>query len=217
MDDTKESEKNRSWLSLSDAAAILGVHFTTLRRWADAGEIACIRTPGGRRRFNVEVVHQFLRQHQQAEAARLPAILENRIIDHTRHDVRALNPNTETWMSLLSPEQKLQLRQTGHRLNALLLQYSDRSTNGEAFLDEGKRIASQYGSICFQARVPFVQTIRAFQFFQRSILDSIHETSFLRDNTDRVNHELYRRTSYFFDETLLAVVGQYLSSAQFME
>ncbi len=217
MDNTKESEKNRSWLSLSDAAAILGVHFTTLRRWADAGEIACIRTPGGRRRFSAQVVSEFLRQHQQAQAAKLPAVLENRIIDHTRHDVRQLNPTTETWMSLLSPEQKLRLRQTGHRLNALLLQYSDRCTNGQAFLEEARRIASEYGSICFQARVPFVQTIRAFQFFQRSILDSLHETSFLRDRGDQASHELYRRTSYFFDETLLAVVSQYLSSAQFKE
>lgn len=217
MNKLTQSGDNKAWLSLSEAAAILGVHFTTLRRWADAGEIACIRTPGGRRRFSAEVVSQFLRQHQQAEAAKLPALLEARIINHTRHDVRALNPKTEAWMSLLSPEQKLRLRQTGHRLNALLMQYSNQTTSSEPFLEEGKRIACEYGSICFQAHVPFVQTIRAFQFFQRSVLDAIHETSFLRDSRGQANPELYKRTSYFFDETLLAVVGQYLSSAQITE
>jgi excisionase family DNA binding protein len=214
MTNPKSPDNNRQWLGLSEAAAILGVHFTTLRRWANEGQIACIRTPGGRRRFSAEVIGRFLHRRQQAEAAGLPAILENRIIDHTRHDIRGLNPQTETWMSLLSPEQKLRLRQTGHRLNALLLQFSTPTANGEPFLEEGKRIASEYGSVCFEARVSFVQTIRAFQFFQRSILDAVHETSFLGDNSDLANLELYRRASYFFDETLLAAVSQYLTSAQ---
>lgn len=38
-------------LRLSDAAAIIGVHPETLRRWADAGKVRTFRTPGGQRRF----------------------------------------------------------------------------------------------------------------------------------------------------------------------
>jgi len=210
----KPTEKSKkTWLSLSEAAEILGVHFTTLRRWADAGQIPCAKTPGGRRRFRIEIVEQFLRQqHQPSE--QLPALLENRLVDHARHDVKGLNPLTETWFNLLSPEQRLELRQTGSRLTALLMQYSNRPASGEAYLEEGKRIAGNYGSICFQAGLPFIQTIRAFQFFQRSILDAVHETSFLKDIGDQRNHQLYARTSHFFDETLLAVVSQYLASSE---
>ena len=40
------------WLSLSEASALLGVHASTLRRWADSGRVPCQRTPGGHRRFN---------------------------------------------------------------------------------------------------------------------------------------------------------------------
>lgn len=39
-------------LRLSDAAAIIGVHPETLRRWADAGKVRSFRTPGGQRRFD---------------------------------------------------------------------------------------------------------------------------------------------------------------------
>lgn len=39
-------------LRLSEAAAVLGVHPDTLRRWADSGKVPSARTPGGERRFN---------------------------------------------------------------------------------------------------------------------------------------------------------------------
>lgn len=39
-------------LRLAEAAAQIGVHPETLRRWADEGKVSCVRTPGGERRFS---------------------------------------------------------------------------------------------------------------------------------------------------------------------
>jgi excisionase family DNA binding protein len=39
------------WLTLGEAARLLGVDVTTLRAWADAGKVRMFRTPGGHRRF----------------------------------------------------------------------------------------------------------------------------------------------------------------------
>jgi len=47
-------------LRLSDAAAIIGVHPETLRRWADAGKVRSFRTPGGPRRFHRADVENLL-------------------------------------------------------------------------------------------------------------------------------------------------------------
>jgi excisionase family DNA binding protein len=47
-------------LRLSDAAAIIGVHPETLRRWADAGKVRSFRTPGGQRRFDRTDVENLL-------------------------------------------------------------------------------------------------------------------------------------------------------------
>ena len=47
-------------LRLSEAASLLGVRPETLRRWADAGTVPCVRTPGGERRFRREdIVHVY--------------------------------------------------------------------------------------------------------------------------------------------------------------
>jgi len=211
MTNQSPSKKSKIWLNLSEAAEILGVHFSTLRRWADAGDIECMRTPGGRRRFKAEVIVQFLQHHQQAPVSNSLAVIGSHLIDHTRRELQASSSTTEPWMLRFSAEQKLQFRQTGSRLTALLMQYSNRTENGGAFLEEGKRLSAGYGTLCYQAGLPVTHTIQAFLFFQRSILDAVHETGFLGEINDAHSLQLYQRASFFFDEMLLALVDQYFS------
>ena len=44
----------------SQAAVYLGVSLATVRRWTDAGHIACFRTPGGQRRFSRQQLDEFI-------------------------------------------------------------------------------------------------------------------------------------------------------------
>jgi excisionase family DNA binding protein len=45
-------------LTPGEAAERLGVHVSTLNRWADAGHLETYRTPGGHRRFRVSDVNR---------------------------------------------------------------------------------------------------------------------------------------------------------------
>ncbi|RME06439.1 MAG: helix-turn-helix domain-containing protein, partial [Anaerolineae bacterium] len=58
----------KQWLSLSEAAKILGVHPGTVRNWADQGKIPVHRTPGGHRRFLRQEV-EFWQQANSATSA----------------------------------------------------------------------------------------------------------------------------------------------------
>lgn len=44
--------------TVSKAAALLGVHPNTLRRWEREGKIAAARTPGGHRRYSIEEINR---------------------------------------------------------------------------------------------------------------------------------------------------------------
>ena len=44
-------------LTTHDAAAVLGVGTTSIKRWADEGVLRCVRTPGGHRRYPRDAVH----------------------------------------------------------------------------------------------------------------------------------------------------------------
>ena len=51
---------NGHWLRLAVAAELLGVSASTVRRWCDAGSLACYRTAGGQRRFRAEDIELLL-------------------------------------------------------------------------------------------------------------------------------------------------------------
>lgn len=52
MPTTATPNDRRLVFTSSQAALYLGVSLATIRRWTDAGHIACYRTPGGQRRFS---------------------------------------------------------------------------------------------------------------------------------------------------------------------
>ncbi len=47
-------------LTVSQAAAELGVSIATVRRWSNAGHLQGYRTPGGQRRFTPEQLEAFM-------------------------------------------------------------------------------------------------------------------------------------------------------------
>ncbi len=56
-------------LSPSDAAALIGCHEDTLKRWAADGKVAAFRTPGGWWRFRRADIDAFLAPAQPEDGA----------------------------------------------------------------------------------------------------------------------------------------------------
>jgi MerR family transcriptional regulator, light-induced transcriptional regulator len=50
-------------LSTAEAARLAGVGTTSVKRWADEGVLACLKTAGGHRRFERSTLEDFLRRH----------------------------------------------------------------------------------------------------------------------------------------------------------
>jgi excisionase family DNA binding protein len=203
------------WVDLSEAARILGVHFTTLRRWADTGKIPHIRTPGGRRRFARSELENFLRNLDQAPSTTQTTALAKtpaQIQPSTQSSAHPLERSS--WTDLMDEEQRSKMRSSGQRLLALLMQYNCRSDPGESFLDECRQMGQEYGRICYQANMSMVDTINAFQYFRRSVLESVHETSFLNGENDSASQRIFQRTIHFLDTFLLEIVASYTNLQQ---
>jgi excisionase family DNA binding protein len=206
----RKNLEHETWLELAEAAEYLGVHFSTLRRWADAGEIPFLRTPGKRRRFTLAALEAFLQQRKQGSANPLALAqpLQERAIDHARTGLRNM-PVSESWFGRLNEAQRAGMRGTGHRLMALLLQYNSRQEGGEVFLEEGKRILRDYGQVCQEIGLSLPETVRIFLFFRRSILDAVHETGSIGGREDQTGLHLYHRTTDFLDELIVELIGGY--------
>jgi excisionase family DNA binding protein len=62
-------------LSTRQVAELLGVGEATVKRWADAGEIDCFRTPGGHRKFRLRDITTFVQKRHYTVGDAFPAQL----------------------------------------------------------------------------------------------------------------------------------------------
>jgi len=205
-------------LELTQAAHLLGVHPSTLRRWADSGKIAHVRTLSGRRRFSPPILEHASREMQQASFGkgdnRFDANVESHTLALTRQRSNELSTRPGNWYDRLNEEQRLLFRYSGQRLLGLLIQFISRYDAGETFLEEGKKIARDYGRICFRAKMSVSQTAEAFLFFRRSILESVHATAGLSGPNDQDGYRVLLRTTDFFDALLVATIESYSALEQ---
>jgi excisionase family DNA binding protein len=207
------AETSSSWLELGEAADLLGVHFTTLRRWADAGQVPCIRTPGGRRRFN------------RAElAAFLAGLHSGSAVDNKTHgkpgvpapvsELTHAGLSREPWYPRLDEAQRAAMRVEGQGLLAVLMQFATRTNGGEVFLEEGRRVASRYGVACQRAGLTLGEMIQTFIHVRRGIMDSVYQAGALAGAPDADAWRLYDRMDTFLDNMLLAMLESFDSARQ---
>jgi len=197
------------WLDLSDAAQLLGVHFSTLRRWTDTGKVPCIRTPGGRRRFRRSELEAFLASLQQNHGSTLVPFGDLHHPENIAVRVSHLGMAHEPWYRKIGEEQRNAMRRGGQQLMAILMQYTTRTNGGEAFLIQGRQLAAYYGEACRQSGLSMVETLQAFLSVRNSIFDSVYEAGTLAGMADADTWRLYDRMNEFLDSMLLATVEAY--------
>lgn len=199
-----------SWMDLSEAAEFLGVHFTTLRRWADAGKVPYIRTPGGRRRFNRAELAAFLNSLRRGDRRAITTVTEAEVLSSRGGlSVKRVDVSGEPWYDRLDEAQVSAMRNHGQRLLAILMQYASRSNGGEVFLEEGRRLANRYGMTCYEAGLSLVETVHAFVRVRRSIIDAVYQAGALAGSPDADTWRLYDRMNTFLDNMLLAMLEAY--------
>jgi excisionase family DNA binding protein len=65
----EDMSSQQDTLTTREAAEILGVGTTSIKRWADAGLLPCVKTPGGHRRFQRDVINAFVECEKQPPSA----------------------------------------------------------------------------------------------------------------------------------------------------
>jgi MerR family transcriptional regulator, light-induced transcriptional regulator len=67
----------KSAYSTAELANLLRVNESTVKRWSDTGDLACVKTKGGHRRFAVATVMEFIRKNNLSASAVLLGSLPN--------------------------------------------------------------------------------------------------------------------------------------------
>lgn len=161
---------SEEWLSLSEAASILGVHPSTVRSWADHDQLPSQRTPGGHRRFHREDVDRLLRQKQEGSQLESTYVVQN-ILRTARLTIGEGRLENEEWYRKMDEEARHQYRLSGRSLVQGLV--SHLHSEGDGMEAEARSLGYEYASRGRRCGLSSIEAAYAFQFFRTMVMDSI--------------------------------------------
>lgn len=201
------------WLSLKDASDFLGVHYTTLRGWADRGEIPVFRTPGGHRRFSVADLRRFLAERSSS----LARVDESGLVDvalvRVRQEMEREAIVAQRWHYPLEGDAQQERRQRGRQLFALAVSYVLKPHQRARILENGRELGFAYGQEAVDSGVSLAETGRAVQFFRRQLVEVMRAEDG-EQGRDAADVQIERLIDQFIDEVLYAVLDGYEQSKE---
>lgn len=203
------SWETKEWLSLTETCELLGVHPTTLRRWVDAGEIPCFRTPGGHRRFRLAELTAWMEGNKSTSALPSDALVQT-AVGFARQEMADQRVSGEAWyLAFAREEERQQMRDTGRRLFGLAVQYMGRTHNHEPILHEAQRIGEFYGQECARCGMGLVDTMRALFFFRESLIRAARPGQVGSGQYDEEDIRIHRQLRHLLDEVMYACLAGY--------
>jgi len=196
------------WLSLSDVAAMVGVHPSTVRLWSNKGVIPVHRTQGGHRRYRRDEVELWLKASRQQNPVE-PASVVQQALSRIRFQIGEGHLETETWYQKLDSDARSQYRLSGKVLLQGLANFL--SSEGEEAIAEARSIGYEYASRGRRHGLSSLEAIRAFLFFRNLLLIDISKTYQEANLPGKAWQEMLSRLHAFTDQIMLSLLETYLA------
>src|SRR3972149_1709780 len=111
------------WLSLSDAAKVLGVHPSTVRLWSDKGVLPTHKTQGGHRRYKRSEISLWAETSRKSGTIE-PEGMMNEVIKNVRMQISEGRLQAESWYQKLDEKARTQYRTSARSLFHGLITYA---------------------------------------------------------------------------------------------
>jgi excisionase family DNA binding protein len=197
----------KEWLSLSEVAKILGVHPSTVRNWADQGQLPVHRTQGGHRRFKRSDVELWT-QSQKANGPREADLVVQSALGRTRFHVSEGKLAEEAWFQKLDENARNQYRRSGRAMLQGMNAYL--SSDETLAAAEARATGYEYATIGRRCELSSVEAIGAFLFFRNMLVESmisVYENASI--NSPYAWSDMLRKINAFTDQVLLALLENY--------
>jgi len=196
------------WLTLSEAAGFLGIHYSTMRTWADKGEIRVFRTPGGHRRFSTADLRRFLEERANTtDLASVEVIMESALVK-VRAEIDKMPQGQPSWRNNLDDLGRQTRQERGRNLFALALNFVLKPGQRARLLTDGRTLGQEYGQEAARSGTSMAESGRAVQFFRTQLLSAVRDGD-ERSPLDAEDVRIQRVIDQFLDEILYAVLDGY--------
>ncbi len=198
------AEQDR-WLTLGQACKLLNVDESTLRRWADAGQVRTFRTPGGHRRFAESDVKAIVQGRGRTQYSDVGDLATKRI----RQQLHRKPGSAADWYTSVDEVQREKLRPLGRRLMQLVADYVAKRGRRTSVLEEARLTGAEYGAELASAGMTLTQAMQAFTFFRKSLDQSAKQALAKAGTGAHEATDVSEQIMALADEVLLGIAGAY--------
>ncbi len=196
-----------TYLSISEASRFLGVHGTTLRRWADAGAVPVYLTPGGHRRFAVADIEALAARKPLNEQA-LASTWVQRALAQARTELDRVEQPPD-WLIQFDDAERAAWRQVSMRLMGIVLRYVSTPDDDERLLDEARAIGMNYARNAQRFGLSLTTALEAALFFRDTLVEAAMDMPERAGQSSEAGIQLLRRISRVLNVVQLAVAAGY--------
>jgi excisionase family DNA binding protein len=196
------------WLSLSDAAKLLGVHPSTVRLWSDKGVLPVHKTQGGHRRYKRGEILLWAETNSKSRNEALePEGMMQEVVKNVRMQISEGHLQAESWYQKLDEEARVQYRMSARSLFQGLMTYV--ATDGQEADSEAYAIGYEYASRARRYNLSYVDAARAFLFFRDTLVESVIKVYGEANVPTKRATEMYTRIHTFTDDILISLLETY--------
>ncbi|MDZ4770915.1 MAG: helix-turn-helix domain-containing protein [Chloroflexota bacterium] len=204
---TQHHVTESEWVSLREAASLLGVHPATVRNWADKGELASRRTPGGHRRFRKADLIHYAAAQGDVQPLEVQVIIQN-ALGQARMDVSGGGLKDEPWYQALGEPVRGQLRDQGRAVLEALRGYLNAGAP-DVRLAEPIRLGTVYAVALQSASLTLPQAVRAFFYFSDFVTNAVLSWSEIAPRSANEWATLIRQINHFMNTMMLSILEYY--------
>lgn len=194
------------WLSLSDAAKILGVHPSTVRLWSDKGMLPTHKTQGGHRRYKSSEISLWAEASVRSPEIQTEHMMQE-VIKNVRMQISEGRLQAEAWYKKLDEDARAQYRMSSRSLFHGLMNYL--ATNGEEAESEAYAIGYEYASRAHRYSLSYVDAARAFLFFRNTLIESVITVYGNANVPSGQTAEMFHKMHTFTDDILISLLQTY--------
>jgi excisionase family DNA binding protein len=196
------------WLTLSEAAKLLGVHPGTVRLWSDKGALPVHKTQGGHRRYKRgEILLWAETNSKSRDEAIEPEGMMNEVVKNVRMQISEGRLQEESWYQKLDEDARVQYRMSARSLFQGLMTFM--TSDGEGAASEAYAIGYEYASRARRYELSYVDAAKAFLFFRDTLVESVIKIYNDANVPSKKATKTYAKMHTFTDQVLISLLETY--------
>lgn len=197
------------WVTLGRACEVVGVNESTLRRWADAGQVRSFRTPGGHRRFAEEDLRAMTAGRSFEPTTSVYESLGELAVVRIRRRLQRSRGQDSRWYQEMEEDERDRLRPLGRRIATLVSDYLSKRGRRQRLLEEARELGQDYGRELKGEGLSFKDALESFTSFRKGFDDAVIEL--VRRNSFEAEElvEVWEGLSNLSDQILLGLGDAY--------